>query len=202
MAALNVLAKLPTAHTTSQINFASQLKPFKTKKGLLNTKKVPASLLPDLRHLIGMSSTETFLGKGNMFSVIVDSGCTISATPFKEDFVPGTFKKLEDPILIEGVGGDVSVTHEGIVHWEFISDKGEIVDLSHKAHFSPDLKEARLLSPQHFFEDRADDNGFFEVTRRGAVLTLGSGSVIEVPIDKLTGLPIVLGFPDAKKTAQ
>ncbi len=74
IAALNVVAKTPCFHTRHQINIAAKIKPFRNKRGLLDTKKVQKTLLPELRHLVGMSSTNDFLGEDSMFTVIVDSG--------------------------------------------------------------------------------------------------------------------------------
>ena len=51
----------------------------------------------------------------NMIDIIVDTGCTASATPFKSDFVKGSMYKLPKPVKIEGVGGDIKVEYGGVL---------------------------------------------------------------------------------------
>ena len=84
-------------------------------------------MLPQLRELVGNASSTEMLDE--MFDVIADTGYTTSATPYKSDFVPGTMQKVDEPIQIEGVGGDIKVEEVGMLKWELISTSGQVVKL-------------------------------------------------------------------------
>ena len=55
--------------------------------------------------------------------VVFDSGCTVSITPFKEDFV-GKIKPVKRTIT--GLSSTVEVEGEGTVLWSFYDDYGVI----------------------------------------------------------------------------
>lgn len=101
MAALNVMAKTPTFITPRQQHFCMKLNECKDADGVLNSKSVVPEMLPELRNMIGMNSTTSFLGEGKIFDVVVDSGCSVSATPHKGDFVPGTMKSWKNQFQLK-----------------------------------------------------------------------------------------------------
>ena len=105
-------------------------------------------MLPYLRGLLQLSQCHELIAKNDILDIIVDTGCTNSATPFKSDFVKNSMFKLAHPIAIEGVGGDIVVEYAGILKWKFITSKGDIAKLYHMGHYAPALDTTRLLSPQ------------------------------------------------------
>ena len=59
------------------------------------------------------------------FHMIVDSGCSISASPVKEDF-----EKLVDlhkPVEVKGIAGNSIINQTGILQYQCINNKGEVI---------------------------------------------------------------------------
>ena len=198
-AALNVMAQTPKLLTGSDRKVMCDLQHHHKrkkgrKKGHLNLKKVPLQMLPKVRSLLEAVSGSKMGEEMEMFDVIVDTGCTTSSSPFKEDFLPGTLKDLEDPISAEGVGGDIQVKQEGTLKWEFISTKGEAVKLHHEGCFVPELGKTRLLSPQHCLQDMNDEEGNFCVKARSCSHHAKDGQEILAQLQMETGLPVMTGF--------
>jgi hypothetical protein len=55
------------------------------------------------------------LGVGDSFELIFDTGCSKTGTGFKEDFVPGSLKDLDQPIQMDGIAGGLEIKQEGLV---------------------------------------------------------------------------------------
>ncbi len=197
--ALNVVAKTPKFMIKSDKMICNQLRPYRNSKGLLKVDKVPEEMLPQIRSIMHLTSNDMLLSE--MYEIIVDTGCTNSASGVYEDFVPGSPKLLDEPLQIEGVGGNIIVAHIGIVKWEFISKKGEVVKVYIHAHYAPALGHLRLLSPQACFQEM-DEEGEFIVRHDMCLLRFKGGHEVEVPLSPETGLPIVMAFPDVKKTSK
>ena len=107
---------MPTFTSQQDIALNNDLKQFRNSFGMLNTAKLndhgDKDLLLRLQTYLPYSvqSRELFAG---LFYIIVDSGCSISATPHKEDFV--YLETLDKPIDLNGVGGMLQVTQAGVV---------------------------------------------------------------------------------------
>ena len=110
-------------------------------------------------------------------------------------------KKVENPIEIEGIGGDIKVEEAGILKWELITTKGQVVELYHMGHYAPQLGKVRLLSPQHCLQNM-NNAGEFAVKLSTWEFRLENGQVIEGCMHADTGLPIMMGFPDVKQAAK
>jgi hypothetical protein len=67
------------------------------------------------------------------FELILDTGCTRSSTFDQDDFIPGTLKPLEQPLVIDGIAGGLTVTHEGQIRYEVIDNNGDIQALTTQA---------------------------------------------------------------------
>ena len=200
LAAINVMTKTPRFNTTQGRNNVMKLRKYRNQRGYLKVDAIPNTELMELRNLMEITSNTPLIKDKGMFEVIVDSGCTNSTTSCKEDFVPGTMTKLDEPIQIEGVGGDIQVEHYGILNWEYISNAGKVVKLHHVGHYAPNLGTTRLLSPQRCFE-QADNDGKFIVKNRRCYIKTGSGEVIEANLNKETGLPTLMAFHNVEKTS-
>lgn len=74
--------------------------------------------------------------------------------------------------------------------------------LRHKCHWTPQLEDVRLLSPQFCLNSMKDDTGRFTVGSRGGHMSFGSGEIIVSPLHPVSGLPIMTGFTDAKSAAK
>ena len=88
-------------------------------------------------------------GINHTFSAIADTGASHTATPEKLDFIPGTLKKLEEPVSLGGIAGHLKIEYSGMVHWETIDAFGNILEFQTKAFYHPDLP-GRLFSPQAY----------------------------------------------------
>ena len=80
--------------------------------------------------------------------VVFDSGCTISITPYKEDFVGGLTPVKK---TITGLSSTVEVEGEGTVWWSFYDDYGVIHHIKVKAYYIPS-SPVRLFIPRHYFK--------------------------------------------------
>ena len=61
----------------------------------------------------------------NTFHVIVASGCSTSASPYKEDFI--CLHRLPKPVKLNGIAGNSSVTCGDTMQYQCIDAQGEIV---------------------------------------------------------------------------
>ena len=100
--------------------------------------------------------------------VVFDSGCTISISPYEEDFI-GKLKPIKKTIT--GLTSTVEVEGEGTVLWIFYDDYGVIRHVKVKAYFIPS-SPVRLFSPQQYF--RQEKGGSFKIDGDGCVFTFAS----------------------------
>ena len=177
------------------------MRKYRDKQGFLLPNKVPNEMLPRLRGLLQLTQCHELIAQNDILDIIVDTGCTNSATPFKSDFVKNSMFKLAHPIAIEGVGGDIVVEYAGILKWEFITSKGDIAKLYHMGHYAPALDTTRLLSPQSYFKEK-DKSGKFVMQYDKCQIELGNGSILPLGMHPETFLPVIHGFNDAMTTAK
>ena len=81
---------------------------------------------------------------------VLDSGCSVSVTPFKEDF-PGGIKETEDTEM-HGLKDAVEIAGEGIVEWEIGDVFGGTATVRTRAYWIPSAR-ARLCSTQTCFQE-------------------------------------------------
>ena len=119
--------------------------------------------------------------------IVIDTGCSLSLTPFAEDFVskirPCSVKELR------GIGNKVAVKGKGWVEWRVRDVWGHIVVIKTEAYYVPSAK-IRLLSPQKFFQESHAGSAHFEWNK--VTLTCPDGSVGEFPYQRCSNLPIML----------
>jgi hypothetical protein len=136
------------------------------------------------------------------FHVIVDTGCSTSASPFKEDFE--TLGPLKKPVTLTGIAGTSTVTQGGVIKYQCINTKGEVVTVRTFGFYDPNLG-VRLFSPQSCFYNRPNHNGRFTISWVKVYLALDNGKkhpdVIPCFIDRVTFLPLLTCFHDADKGA-
>lgn len=94
------IQKLPKSHTNSY--------------GFLNTSKIKDPFtIQCLRKYLEYTTENTLFGSNRMFNLIVDTGCSVTATSFNKDFV--WIGDLKTPVTLEGVAGSTQVTQWGVV---------------------------------------------------------------------------------------
>ena len=105
--------------------------------------------------------------------IVFDTGCSLSITPFKEDFISHILKP--ECSQIKGVG---AATHPikgvGLVKWLIYDMYGKEFVITTQAYLVPS-SDIRLFSPQSYFQEqpRNDKSGAW-VDRDGITLYIGS----------------------------
>ena len=138
---------------------------------------------------------------GDSFQCIIDCGASSSSTGHLSDFLPGTLHDLAKPVRLEGIAGDVSVTKAGKVRYEWLTTTHTVKVVELTAYYVPNMT-CRLLSPQAYWDEIADDDGSFQVRRRKSVMQWGDGTIVDIPYHPTTNLPIIRTYSNALDTAQ
>jgi hypothetical protein len=154
LAAMLAAQHVPFILLSADRAFRSQLRPYK-RHGFLGTTKLCdddlvrlCQILSDYEPQALYSSTN----KNDTFYLIVDTGCSHSATGCEDDFLPGTLHTLDQPIEMEGIAGGLLIRQKGRVRYELLTDNGEVHVLETTAYLMTELL-CRLFSPQsHFYE--------------------------------------------------
>ena len=146
------------------------------------------------------------LAAGDSLKLIVDTGCTKTETGYVEDFLPGTLKALEQPILIDGIAGGLKITKAGVVRYKVLDDAGELQVIEADAYYIPSLN-CRLFSPQSYFRQLQhdgkdpDEKAGLHVKHNGATMVWPNEAHMSILYDRQTHLPRVRAYKDALKTA-
>lgn len=146
------------------------------------------------------------LAAGDSLELIVDTGCTKTGTGYVEDFVPGTLKALDQPILMDGIAGGLEITKAGVVRYEVLDDTGELQVIEADAYYIPSLN-CRLFSPQSYFRQLQKDGkdpgekAGLHVKHNGATMIWPNEARMSILYDRQTHLPRVRAYKNALKTA-
>ena len=84
---------------------------------------------------------------GQIFPVLMDTGCSVTCSGYKEDFgdrlVPGNFG------AIKTANGEAMIQGFGLVCWQTCDEEGTIREVIVPAYYCPDI-QLRLFSPQDY----------------------------------------------------
>ena len=116
--------------------------------GLLLSAKLTTEGVNQVREALQNLPADLF-NPGDSKVLIVDSGCSDTATGDKSDAVPGTVVPLEKPKTMDGVGGALQATHNFIFKYEVLSDDGTIQTIDVMGYYVLGL-DCRLLSPYDY----------------------------------------------------
>ena len=84
------------------------------------------------------------------YEVKVDTGCSVSLSGVRTDFVPGTLREAPSGLSIQSYGGTrVPVTHMGTIRWYITDDTHTVRELLLPRSLYVPTTATRLLSPQH-----------------------------------------------------
>jgi hypothetical protein len=122
----------------------------------LNTKDL--SVLHRQLRSSGLVFQELTTNNPHAFTCIVDSGCSHSATNSFADVDPTTIRELNEPIVLGGIAGGLSIKYVGHANWETLDDYGNVVSFNEDVLIHPDLPD-RLLSPQAFLRGQNPRGG-------------------------------------------
>ena len=81
------------------------------------------------------------------FPIVIDSGASSSATPFKTDYIAGTYKIL-DGVVISGIASGLEAKGIGSVIYKIKDDNGIPIDLQIDKVLHLENLPTRILSPQ------------------------------------------------------
>ena len=95
------------------------------------------------------------------FHFIVDTGCSCTASPFKEDFEELIL--LPKPITLSGIAGNAKVTHGGVIRLQCINTNGAVFTIRTKGFYNPNQK-VRLFRKQAYFATRPNKDGQFTIS--------------------------------------
>ena len=146
------------------------------------------------------------LSQNGDFDLIIDTGCTKSATAFSDDFVPNSLTTMDYPIRMDGIAGCLTIKQKGTVRYEIVDDEGEIQEILVEAYYIPKLG-CRSFSPQAYFrqlqEEDIDPDGNCQLIVKydKATIQLANSSIISLYYDQLTHLPRVKAYKSALSSA-
>ena len=72
------------------------------------------------------SLTSDLLKKDDNKPILLYTGCSRSATGFRDDSVEGTLVRLCHPYQIDGISAQLEATHKGTIHYEENNDEGKV----------------------------------------------------------------------------
>ena len=206
--ALNISSQIPVVTLNEDRKLRSDLHRY-APGGLLCTAR-----LTDLQKERVLNALQALpsqlVTKGDVCPLIADTGCSRSVTGFKQDFVPGTLKSLNKPVMLDGISGSLSANQHGLARFEVFDDDGKICVLEQTMLYMPELK-CRLWSPQFYFEAMSKNGGGEELSggQEPHLSTYWNRSVLHLPKHTITmphhhatRLPIIPGFKDALSTCK
>ena len=204
-AAIILARKQPTILTSETKNLSNYLRKYKRNGQLLVGKINKDEVRLRLRKIIADEPLGLLSHNGD-FDLIIDTGCTKTATSFPEDFLPNTLVNLERPIRMDGIAGGLDIKQEGKVRYEIVDDNGEIQEIVVDAFYIPKLG-CRLFSPQAYFrqlhDEGIDEEGKCQMVVKydKATIELVNSSKISLHYDTITHLPRVKAFKSALSSA-
>lgn len=134
--------------------------PYQNKKGAPQPAKVISSTTN--MSAFNLQELKTRLDQSTLFSlfsgvlsqpvnpVLLDCGASACTSPDINAFEPESLKTLEKPIMMQGVGGGVEITMQGILSYQTIDDNGNPLVIRVPGYYAPHLKQS-LFSPQILF---------------------------------------------------
>ena len=129
-----------------------QLRQYRGLQGQLNTCKLSIGDLHAVQTRVKAANDifhAAIGGDNHAFSSIVDTGCSHTCSNDDQDFIPGTLKKLDQPISLGGIAGDLLIEYSGMVHWETVDAFGNIMDFKTMAFyclFAPRMFQIAVFS--------------------------------------------------------
>ena len=129
----------------------------------------------------------------------MDTGCSAICQKKMRDIVSGTFESLENPLDLGGIAGGLKVLGRGKTKFEFVTSDGNTICLTRDCYYVPDLA-IDLIPPQKIMRDASD--GWFKINGHAARLEFRDGSVVSVPFDPVTSLPMLYSFDSVEKAAE
>ena len=204
LVASNLADSMPHLELKTASDLSKKVRRKRGKNGMLMTGKLSEPERIAIRKAVA-SLPDDLLEKGDAKLVIVDTGCTESASGDENDFVPGTLQPMKHGVALEGIGGSLEATHRGMIRYEVVMDSGEVQVLEAPGLFMPKLK-CRLFSPQAYAayrKDKYDDMDWsYTVNWAGSKFVFKGGDVFTICHDAKLKLPMMQCYHNATRTAE
>lgn len=133
-----------------------------------------------------------FSNKEDDVPIVIDTGASLSVSPFESDFVSNIRPTETDDL--QGLSGATEVKGRGKVRWTIRDVFGSVRIIETEAYYVP-RASIRLFSPQRYFQEQ--DAGEYWCDSQRSVLTLADGSSLEFPYNPGSNLPLML--PDQRE---
>ena len=195
--ALKLMACLPSFVVNGRDLLSRDLQAYVSSSGL-KTTELSDELKAKVRNDLAWYPRE-LEGVPGLKVAVCDSGASAICKKDKNDFLPGTYKKLDTPKTMGGIAGGLEVLGEGMVSFDFVSKRGKRIKMQREAKHVPGLP-IDLVPPQKLL--RNDQDGWFKINGERAVLECKNGGSVQVPFDPVTNLPMLYWFEDADKAAK
>ena len=138
----------------SESTFRNRLRKYRGYNGQLETTNLSGGDLFALQQRV-KASQEMFSaaidGSKDAHSAVVDTGCSCSATNDPNDAIPGTLRKLDEPIELGGIAGGLKIEWMAKANWETLDNNGKVQPIQLDVLIHESLP-SRLLSPQAFLK--------------------------------------------------
>ena len=192
MAASSKAASVPNIDLRGERMLKTKLRKAIRKYGKLKICKLSDFKLHQLRYVL-KSLTSEIINKDDTNPIILDNGCSRSATGFRDDFVDGNIVWLCHTHLMKGIGASLEATHEVTLHYEVINYKGKVSVLEGAGLFMPDLKYRHLIPKDNFMDLQRLKNleGSFTATWEKSVLNIYGQVHITINYEHKTHLHIM-----------
>ena len=175
-----LLSSLPIFLHGQQIELSNNLSGYVNSQGILQSNKLPQHLLNDIRGLIRNNEVESLFGKINLSTGICDTGSSLICSPFAKDFKKDSLKPIEKKRSMNGIAGELQITHAGITNYQTIDTEGRIVSIQKQGFLVPGLP-ARLIPPQKLM--RNDQNEWYKINNKHEVLKFIGGQKVKTSMN-------------------
>ena len=127
--------------------------------------------------------------------IVIDSGASMSISPFAKDFV-GEFTRFDKQV--DGISEEVAIEGVGDVEWTVLDSFGKKGTIRTTCYLMPRAK-IRLFSPQKYLQDTHSDGTYF-LNSSHCTLDLVKGPTLKFVYDKFNNLPLAPTFKPTEKT--
>ena len=217
LASLAILAQVQAATggtilLKSEVSMRQSLRKFRKADGSFNSNKLSRNPSHKALHQAFLSNIQastaefnTSIGKlHKIISAVFDTGASFTAVPDTQLMVPGSLKKLDVPIELDGIAGGILVEHSCIIQFDCVDHLGNPFTRRTMAYYHPKMP-VTLFSPQTYLnnvhqerihtdsvEAPTPEEGF-TVNRNKIVWNTG-GSLVDIYYDS-SNLPRLQLFP-------
>ena len=118
--------------------------------------------------------------------IVIDTGCSVSLTPFKSDFISEIFET--DAKEMHGLSSSTKIEGYGLVQWDVIDVFGKVETVRTYSYYIPDAP-IRLFSVQSYFKE--NDGGKMKQDQDKVIIETPKGIELTFPYDSHSNLPLI-----------